>query len=273
MRYRLPALILTVALTMSARGDFREFSVIPVDPSRATRLRHAADEIIKRYPALEREDLAISLIDVTDPNLPARADVNGDAPFYPASVVKLFFLVDTYAERTENVPDVQRALKEMIVVSDNDATAYIIDVLSGTSAGPELQGRPLKKFVEARRVTNRYFGSKGYDISAMMKPWSFGPFGREMQLIGKDRINRNRATANSFASLMLWTRFESPRPATRSPVRSRSDALRRSDDPITPVSSSTQRRAPSGWKQAPTPCSTEPFARCTASMYAPRRTP
>ena len=62
----------------------------------------------------------------------------------------------------------------------------------------------MKKFVEARRVTNRYFGSKGYDISAMMKPWSFGPFGREMQLIGENRINRNRATANSFASLMLW---------------------------------------------------------------------
>ncbi len=204
MNSRLAAMTLAVAITLSARADFREFSVIPVDPALATRMRHSANEIAKRYPSLEPEDLAISLVELTNPGLPARADINGDAPFYPASVVKLFFLVETFAERKENVPDVQRALKEMIVVSDNDATAYIIDVLSGTSAGPELQGRALKRFVDDRRVTNRYFASKGYDISAMMKPWSFGPFGREMQLIGANRINRNRATANSLASLLLW---------------------------------------------------------------------
>ena len=53
----------------------------------------------------------------------------------------------------------------------------------------------------------------GYDISAMAKPWSFGPFGRDMQLIygrekfdpDKDqRVNRNRATSNAVAALLLW---------------------------------------------------------------------
>src|SRR3954453_7744464 len=39
----------------------------------------------------------------------------------------------------------------------------------------------------------------------MAKPWSFGPFGREKQLLGGDaRPNRNRSSANSFASLLLW---------------------------------------------------------------------
>ncbi len=204
MRFRGGVIAVLLLMTLNVRGDYREYSLIPVDPSLATRLRHASDTILKQYPAFKPEDLAISLLDLTDSKLPARADLNGEAPFYPASVVKLFFLVDTYAQRKENVPDVQRALKEMIVLSDNDATAYIIDVLSGSSAGPELQGRALNRFIESRRVTNRYFGSKGYDISAMMKPWSFGPFGREMQLVGPNRINRNRATANTFASLLLW---------------------------------------------------------------------
>ena len=54
-------------------------------------------------------------------------------------------------------------------------------------------------------MANRYFNPMGYDISAMAKPWSFGPFGRDLQLMGgPDRPNRNRATANAFASLMLW---------------------------------------------------------------------
>jgi hypothetical protein len=39
----------------------------------------------------------------------------------------------------------------------------------------------------------------------MAKPWTFGPFGREKQLLGGDaRPNRNRSSANSFASLLLW---------------------------------------------------------------------
>ena len=73
----------------------------------------------------------------------------------------------------------------MIRLSDNDATAYLIDVVSGTTAGPELEGKALEEFIERRRGINRYFASLGYDISVLMKPWSFGPFGREMQLLGE----------------------------------------------------------------------------------------
>ena len=54
-------------------------------------------------------------------------------------------------------------------------------------------------------MTNRWFATMGYDISAMAKPWSFGPFGRDLQLMGgPSRPNRNRATTNAVASLMLW---------------------------------------------------------------------
>jgi beta-lactamase class A len=202
MRMRLIVALLLLAAT--ARANFREFKEIPVDPSIETKLRHAADATLKEFPKLTADNLAISVIDMTRPAVIARGDYHGDAPFYPASVVKLFYLAETFHQRKENEPDVPRALKEMIVVSDNDATSYIIDVITDTCSGPELQGRAMNKFLDKRRVVNRWFNSMGYDISAMAKAWSFGPFGRDMQLLGPNRENRNRATANSVASLLYW---------------------------------------------------------------------
>jgi hypothetical protein len=197
------ALLLFVAAT--ANANFREFLQLPADPALDAALRHSADATLKAFPKLIADNLAMSIIDVTKTDVLSRADYHGDAPFYPASVVKLFYMVETFHQQKENDPDVPRALHEMIVVSDNDATAYIIDTITDTCSGPELQGRALNKFIEKRRVTNQYFNPMGYDISAMAKPWSFGPFGRDLQLMGgPDRPNRNRATANSFASLLLW---------------------------------------------------------------------
>jgi beta-lactamase class A len=203
MRVRLAIAICFLAA--AARGDFREFKQLPVDPALDLALRRAAEASLKAFPKLTADNLAISILDVTKPAVMQRADYHGDAPFYPASVVKVFFMAEVYHQKKENDPDVPRALREMIGVSDNDATAFLLDTISDTCSGPELQGRALRKFIDRRRVVNRYFNPMGYEISAMAKPWSFGPFGRDMQLIGgPDRPNRNRATANSFASLLLW---------------------------------------------------------------------
>jgi hypothetical protein len=194
--------LLFVAAT--ARADFREFKELPVDPSIETKLRHAAETTLRAFPKLTADNLAISVVDVTRPSVVAHGDYHGDAAFYPASVVKLFYMTETFHQKKENEPDLPRALKEMIGVSDNDATAFILDVISDTCSGPQLDGRALNRFLEKRRVVNRWFASMGYDISAMAKPWSFGPFGRDMQLLGPNRENRNRASANGIASLLLW---------------------------------------------------------------------
>jgi len=191
-------------LAVAARADFREFKELPVDPAIETNLRHVAAETLKEFPKLKDEDLAISIVDVTRDSTISRGAYHGDAPFYPASVVKLFIMAEVFHQRLETQPDVPRALHEMIAVSDNDATAFLIDTISDTCSGPSLSGRALVKFIEKRRVTNKWFATMGYDISAMAKPWSFGPFGRDMQVLGENRINRNRATSNAVASLMLW---------------------------------------------------------------------
>jgi len=200
IRFVLPILLAAVP----AFADFREFKDVPLDPSLVTKARHAAEASLKEFPKLTADNLAITVVDVTNASTVSRGDYHGDAPFYPASVVKLFFMAEVYFRKVESEPDVDRALHEMIRLSDNDATAFLVDVISDTCAGPELEGRALAKFIDKRRVVNRWFSSMGYDISAMAKPWSFGPFGREMQLLGPNRENRNRATANAFASLLLW---------------------------------------------------------------------
>ena len=196
---------LTLLLAAPAFANFREFLQLPSDPSLDAALRRTADATLKAYPKLTADNLAMSIIDVTKSDVMSRADYHGDAPFYPASVIKLFFMVETFHQNKQNDPDVPRALQQMIEISDNDATAFIVDTITDTCSGPELEGRALDRFIAKRRVANEYFHSLGYDISAMSKPWSFGPYGRDVQVLGGAGLpNRNRATANSFASLLLW---------------------------------------------------------------------
>ena len=202
MRIRLPLLLFFVA-TMTAHGDYREFRKLAIEPSLDLALKRTAEVTLKEFPKLTPDNLALSVIDLTKSGDVGRADYRGDAPFYPASLVKLFFMVETF-HQGHMTPEIERALREMIRVSDNDAAAFLLDVLTETASGSELEGKSLEQFIDRRRKLNRYFASLGYDISAMLKPWSFGPFGRDMQIMGENLINRNRASANAFASLLLW---------------------------------------------------------------------
>jgi hypothetical protein len=196
-------LALVLLTPLVARGDYREFRAVPVDAALSAKLTRVAETTLKEFPKLTADNLSLSVIDLTKPESVVRADYHGAVAFYPASLVKLFFMVETY-HQGRTTPEIERALREMIQVSDNDAAAFLVDVLTDTASGSELQGKALDEFIDRRRKLNRYFASRGYDISAMIKPWSFGPYGRDVQVMGEKLINRNRASANSVASLLLW---------------------------------------------------------------------
>ena len=164
MRIRL-VVVLMFAATL-ARANFREFKNPPPDPKVDYAIRQTAEQILKDFPKLTADNLAISVIDLTNPATMARADYHGDAPFYPASVVKLFYMGEVFHQKKEKDDDVPRALKEMIHVSDNDATAYIIDSISDTCSGPELQGWRLRHFVNKRRVV------RDRNIACWMAKWA-----------------------------------------------------------------------------------------------------
>ena len=61
---------------------------------------------------------------------------------YPASVIKLFYAcaIETWLDKDLLIDclELRRAMKEMIAYSSNDATSYIVDLLTATTSGPSL---------------------------------------------------------------------------------------------------------------------------------------
>lgn len=129
---------------------------------------------------------------------------------YPASVVKLFYLVAIAqwqeSGMTPSTPELDRAIRDMIVDSSNDATGLVLDVLSGTTSGPELSAGPMTAWAFQRNIVNRYFHTLGWQelstINVNQKPWGDGPYGRERAFLGELMENRNMLTTNATAQLL-----------------------------------------------------------------------
>ena len=157
-------------------------------------------------PALQPEQLAVSVIDLRG-TTPGQAHYRGDARFYPASVIKLFFLAAAHRwledGRLTDSPELRRGLHDMIVDSSNDATNFIVDLLTDTAGGPELPAGELDVWSEKRGAVTRYFESLGYrNVNAKRKTWGDGPFGREMQDMTAHPPARNFLSTNDTARLL-----------------------------------------------------------------------
>ena len=153
-------------------------------------------------------EVAMTLVDLRDLKNPVQADYHGDMPFYPASVVKMFYLVAAHRQMEDgkiaDTPELRRALHDMIVHSGNESTGYVLDVLTDTTSGPELLPAELAVWGEKRDAVNRYFHSLGYpDINANRKTWNEGPYGRDKQAVDQFVPAKNSLTANATARLLV----------------------------------------------------------------------
>ncbi len=187
---------------------------------------------------LQDDELAISL-KVMGKGSISSLDYRGDQPIYPASVVKLFYLVAAHRwlqdHRLEPTDELRRALHDMIVDSSNDATSYVVDMLTGTTSGPELSESEAEEWQTKRNLVNEYFRAQGYaHINVNQKPWGDGPYGRERVFVGPDKQNRNLLTTNATARLLS----EIVLGGSVSPARSEQmkhllarDYTKKSDDP------------------------------------------
>jgi hypothetical protein len=178
------------------------------------------------FPGLARNQIALSWI-VYDPPVPVNTggalsaeefwkyqvrgfSYRGVERIYPASVVKLFYLVavEEWLETgmTGPSPELDRAIRDMIVDSSNDATSLVVDILSGTTSGPELPPGPFETWKFQRNIVNRYFQSLGWQelesINVNQKTWGDGPYGRERAFLGELMENRNMLTTNATARLL-----------------------------------------------------------------------
>ena len=134
----------------------------------------------------------------------------GDQLRYPASVVKLIYLIAAEAWLQQDLlldaPELRRALAAMIQDSSNNATAYVVDRLSGTTGGPELDSAAMATWIQQRQLVNRWLASLGWPEldgwNACQKTWDDGPYGRERVFYGADNDNRNRLSTTGVARVL-----------------------------------------------------------------------
>lgn len=173
-------------------------------------VNHAAKTTLERFAdkKLEEKQLSITLIDLRDPSRPATASFRGNERIYPASVVKLFYLVAAHRwledKKIEATPELTRALRDMIVDSSNEATQYVLDVITHTTSGYELPPKEMEEWQYKRNAVNRYFSSLGYtNININQKTFCEDAYGRERVSRGPNGENRNKLTTDATARLMM----------------------------------------------------------------------
>ena len=141
---------------------------------------------VARTLAEEGQDakIGVSLLGLKGDEILCEGGFQSEEFFYPASVSKLFFLA--YVAHLCGTgklilsEELDRACHQMIAESDNDATSYVVDVVTGTTSGPELDDKEMAEWLKRRSVIQDYFASLGYEgIRLAMKTWSFDSYGRE----------------------------------------------------------------------------------------------
>jgi beta-lactamase class A len=198
----------------STTPEFRlpkDYKPIVLESSAAhqTLLDAAVGETLDKFKEknLAAKDVAATLIDLRDATNPRWANVRGEEKIYPASVSKMFYMValERWLEdgRLKLTPEMERGLKDMIVDSSNEATQYMLDVLTGTSSGAELPEKEFEIWSFKRNVVNRYFAAQDYkNINVNQKTFCEDAYGIEQQFRGYKGQNRNMLTTNATARLL-----------------------------------------------------------------------
>jgi len=187
---------------------------------------HLLDTLWVNFPGLARNQMAMTWLVYDSPApintggaitpeefwkySPRGFSYRGVESIYPASIVKLFYLVamQEWLERGMAQPakELDRAMQAMIVNSSNDATSLVVDVLTGTTSGPDLSAEPFETWKSQRNIINRYFKTFGWEeldtINLNQKTWEDGPYGRERAFLGEIKENRNQLTTIATARLL-----------------------------------------------------------------------
>ena len=153
------------------------------------------------------DDISATLIDLRNPNDLRWANFAGDEQIYPASVVKMFYMAALHQQmqdgKVKMTKELERGLKDMIVDSSNEATQYILDVLTDTASGGEVPPSEFDKWQFKRNRVNRYFSSMGYtNININQKTFCEDAYGIEQQSRRYKGENRNMLTTNATARLL-----------------------------------------------------------------------
>lgn len=201
---------------------------------------------IAKQRNLPLEKLSFSLIDLREYSCPL---VNGKQAFcysnyqdnisrYPASIVKLFWLVIAHHQNPNPDEEFKKQLAKMIVDSDNEASSVIVDNITKTKSSKEkLPSDKFKQFQDNREYLNKWFNSVNHqNINITQKTFPIPylqmdmPEGAELQLRhpnGEEKPIRNSLTSHSVG--LLWYQIYSQQFSQSSQILS---LLKRDLNPI-----------------------------------------
>lgn len=209
IKYLLLLLIISVASTsISSQPKWT-----PEEPTDAASLQALVNEAARvtlgkfADKKLTTEQLAITLIDLRDPKNSVTASFRGNERIYPASVVKMFYLAAVHRwledNKIQETAELKRAVRDMIVDSSNEATQYVLDVLTRTTSGYEISAKEMKEWQHKRNAVNRYFSSQGFtNINVNQKTFCEDAYGRDKVSRGPNGENRNKLTTDATARLL-----------------------------------------------------------------------
>ena len=197
--------------------------------------------MLKSYPndSFKQTEIAATLIDVRDANNLKTANFRGNERIYPASVVKMFYMNALERQLEDGkitmTPEMTRGLKDMIVVSSNEATQYILDVLTDTSSGAELPLKEFEAWQYKRNRVNRFYSAMGYtNINVNQKTFCEDAYGVEQQTRNYKGENRNALTTDAVARLLteiVLGRMNTPDRTKAMMDLMKRDPFKKSDDP------------------------------------------
>jgi hypothetical protein len=166
----------------------------------APKLRHSQQlqTIIDNIVAMARQQnlptkkLSITLIDVNSRQV---AGYREKDLRYPASISKLFWMVSAFdlieRKQLSNDASLKASLVKMIRDSDNDSASRILDLITDSQSGANLNRKELTIWLEKRHQIDRFFQNAGYDrINLAQKTYPIPylhlelPQGRDLQLRG-----------------------------------------------------------------------------------------
>ncbi len=161
-----------------------------------------------------RNDIAITWINYKSENNHINKGfgfgINNRKLIYPASIVKLIYGLVTYSWIETNkillTQEISDAVNKMLFYSSNDATSFLIDIITGTTSGPCIEGDIWENWKYQRSIINDWLKDLNwnelYEINCCQKTWDDEPFGREKEFYGTENKNRNMMTTDATARIL-----------------------------------------------------------------------
>ena len=175
-------------------------------------LQKIVDEVVdftksQKFPI---QPLSITIIDVETGE---HAGYQQEKLRYPASVVKLFWMVNLYAQIEKGIlseAEFPEYLDSMIQKSDNEAASYVVDRITKTEYKQNIKGEEYKNWRTKRLKINQYFQKAGYEnINVSQKTFPIPSLklsrakGSELKLRDNpQKQNRNKISTQQVARLL-----------------------------------------------------------------------